>query len=94
MTCIVCPICKLTDSGEISGHRCPGAGIGRAELDNPVRMLTTTVAQTEELELLPVRTQTPVPKAKLMDCLSHAKRLRVSPSKMGQVICPTWREGG
>lgn len=93
MTCIVCPMgCKLTvDSGEISGHRCTrGRDWAQAELANPVRMLTTTVAlEAGELELLPVRTQMPVPKAKLMDCLNHVKRLRVkAPVRMGQVICP------
>ncbi len=93
MTCIVCPMgCRLTvDSGEVSGHRCNrGRDWALAEVTNPVRVLTTTVAlEGGELELLPVRTLAPVPKAKLRDCLRHANRLRVkAPVRLGQVICP------
>lgn len=92
MTCIVCPLgCQIfVASGGISGHRCPrGKEWAQKETTNPVRMLTTTVALEEgELELLPVRTESPVPKRMLMDCLRHTKSLRVkAPVKVGQVIC-------
>lgn len=93
MTCIVCPMgCRVTvDSGEVSGQSCArGRDWALAEAVNPVRMLTTTVALEDgEVELLPVRTQVPVPKGKLMDCQHHANRLRVkAPVQLGQVICP------
>lgn len=84
--------CRVTvDGNEVSGHSC---GRGRdwalAETVHPVRMLTTTVALVGgELELLPVRTQLPVPKDKLRECQEHANRIQVkAPVVVGQVVCP------
>lgn len=93
LTCIVCPMgCKIKVAGaEISGHGCArGRDWAIREAAEPVRILTTTIAlEGGELALLPVRTESPVPKDKLMHCLRHANQLRVSvPVKAGQVICP------
>ncbi|HQD20541.1 MAG TPA: DUF1667 domain-containing protein [Bacillota bacterium] len=93
MTCIVCPLgCQISvTDGEASGYTCPrGKAWAEQEATRPVRTLTTTVMLLGgEYPLLPVRTQQPVPKGKLMDCMDHANSLRVeAPVKAGQVICP------
>lgn len=92
MTCIVCPQgCQISiTAGEVKGYSClRGKNWALQEATMPVRTLTTTVLlEGSELALLPVRTQGPVPKSKLMDCLRHANCLRVqAPVQAGQVLC-------
>jgi CxxC motif-containing protein len=92
MTCIVCPLgCQISViDGEAEGYTCPrGKNWALQEAAMPMRILTTTVLlEGGELALLPVRTQGPVPKSKLTDCLRQANRLRVqAPVQAGQVLC-------
>jgi len=92
LTCIVCPMgCRITVNGEdVKGHGCVrGKDWAVQEFTNPVRILTTTIAlEGGELDLLPVRTETYVPRSKLLDCIGHANCLRVkAPVTVGQVIC-------
>lgn len=92
MTCIVCPLgCQISViDGEAEGYTClRGKNWALQEAAMPMRVLTTTVLlENGELALLPVRTQGPVPKSKLRDCLRQANRLRVqAPVQAGQVIC-------
>lgn len=92
LTCIVCPMgCRImVEAGEARGHACPrGMDWALQEAANPLRTVTSTVAlMGGELELLPVRTEFPVPKAKVAACIDHINRLRVrAPVKIGQVIC-------
>lgn len=99
MTCIVCPLgCQISViDGEARGYSCPrGKAWAVQEATKPMRMLTTTVLlEGGELALLPVRTQGPVPKSKLTDCLRQANRLRVkAPVQAGQVLCPDLAETG
>lgn len=99
LTCIVCPMgCQISvTEGETTGYSCPrGKKWAEQEVARPMRTLTTTVLLIGgEYPLLPVRTQLPVPKSKLMDCLRHANSLRVeAPVEVGQVICPDLAETG
>ena len=77
LTCIVCPRgCALSIEMEdgkilkISGASCKrGEGYAQSECTNPVRTLTTTVA-LEGGGVLPVKTDRPVPKELLFECMN------------------------
>ncbi len=94
LICIGCPRgCHLQVDEEngyaVSGNRCPiGAKYGKEELANPTRTLTTTVRLEGGLhEMLPVRTDKPLPKGKLMEAMQLINQVKVkAPVKMHQVI--------
>lgn len=95
LTCIVCPVgCKLTalmDGMDISieGNACPrGKKYGLDELCSPTRMLTSTVrVEGGFLPRLPVRTKSPIPKAKLAEALEVMRGVTMkAPVASGQVI--------
>ncbi len=75
LTCIGCPIgcaLRVEVKGEeitVSGNTCPrGEKYARAEVTNPVRTLTSTVAlEGGSIARVPVRTRGEVPKGKLFD---------------------------
>ncbi len=76
LVCIVCPRgCRLTVDEEngfiVTGNQCPrGAEYGKNEILNPVRTLTTTVRiKSETMKLCPVRTEKPIPKAKMFEAV-------------------------
>ena len=94
--CTVCPMgCQIHVAGEadviqsVTGHTCPrGEAYARAEFIHPVRTLTTTVRIMNAAEpLLAVRTEKPVPKTKLFECM-EVRRGAVfhSPVKPHQVL--------
>lgn len=76
LTCIVCPIgCQLkieTDNEKVvsvTGNTCPrGAKYAQDEITNPMRVITTTV-RAKTGEIVPVKTDKSVPKAKLFECM-------------------------
>jgi CxxC motif-containing protein len=96
LTCISCPMgCQLTVvmSGHeikmISGNQCPiGSKYAHAELRNPVRMLTSTLkVKNGTLPVVPVKTQTPIPKDQLFPCLNALKDIELqAPIKIGDII--------
>ena len=96
ITCIECPKgCKLsieTDNGKIvklSGNQCAkGEQYGRAEVENPMRILTSAVLSEElSLRMVPVRTDKPIPKSRLVDAMDRIKKIRLSkPVAAGEVI--------
>ncbi|HOM42066.1 MAG: DUF1667 domain-containing protein [Clostridia bacterium] len=98
VTCTVCPIgCSLevigdsgSDSGYlVKGNRCNrGIGYAIAEVTNPTRILTTTVKLNNAfLRRLPVRTDKPVPKNLLLDCMKVINSVEVdTPIALGTVI--------
>ena len=95
ITCTRCPMgCTLTVTEKrgilpVPGQGCPrGEAYGRSEYTCPVRTLTTTVLVTGGAEpLLPVRTDRPIPKEKLFDCMEIVRSLRVAaPVSAGQVL--------
>ena len=96
-TCIGCPMgCEVTvtvnDADEImkvAGNGCKeGKEYAQSEHNNPVRVLTTTVlVERSERRTLPVRTNKPIPKDKLMEAMIALAKVRVDrPFKIGQIV--------
>lgn len=86
--CTICPMgCHITVKGEgdniesIEGYTCKlGLEHAKAEFSHPVRILTTTVKlDSETSPLLAVRSNKPVPKELLMDCMEEIKKVKVTP---------------
>ena len=77
LTCIVCPIgCSLEieiEDGkviDVKGNTCPrGKQYGISECTNPERMVTTTI-RCENGMVLPVKTDRPIPKDKVFECMN------------------------
>lgn len=94
LTCIVCPVgCTIKvemlggEVKSIDGFRCPrGRDYGISECLRPVRTLTTTVYAGEG-KMLPVKTDRPVPREKLFDCMAAVNRAAAAPPvEAGAVI--------
>ncbi len=96
ITCIECPQgCQLEvdiDGGhviKVTGNKCAkGEAYAKAEIENPARVLTTTVlTRGLGLKMLPVRTSGPIPKGKLMPAMAEIRKVVLEkPVKAGQVI--------
>ena len=95
LTCIVCPVgCKLKatiDGADINieGNTCArGKKYGLDELCSPVRMITSTVkVEGGFLPRLPVRSASPIPKARVLDALAALKSVRMqAPVEIGQLV--------
>lgn len=94
--CTVCPRgCHILAEGDgknvtlLDGYGCKrGITYATAEYSNPVRILTTTVkVGDKENELLPVRSNVPVPQGKLFDCMEIIKKTMVkAPVKRYDII--------
>ena len=92
--CITCPKgCHLSVDEEngyaVTGNSCPrGAEYGKNELLHPVRVVTSTVRiDGAMLPRLPVKTDRPLPKEKMFDCMELIDSITVqSPVKVGQVL--------
>lgn len=95
--CIMCPLaCQVTvsidDKGNITSvtnYLCKqGEKYAISECQFPGRILTTTVLTEGSLhKLLPVRTDKPVPRARLMEVMYSLSQIKVKPPiKMGQII--------
>ncbi|MGB9672020.1 MAG: DUF1667 domain-containing protein, partial [Candidatus Norongarragalinales archaeon] len=95
-TCIGCPVgCEITlttDDGvivEVVGGECRlGTEYAKKEFINPERILTTTVrVEGGVLPVLPVRTEKPIQKKLIKDCMRKLAKVVVkAPIKCGQVI--------
>ncbi len=97
LTCTVCPMgCRISvktgSDGrieEITGNSCKrGIAYAQAECTNPLRTITSTVrVEGGQARVVPVKTDKPVPKALIMDCMKEINRVRVSPPVMsGDII--------
>jgi CxxC motif-containing protein len=95
MTCIVCPNgCKLEvtyekDSITVKNALCPrGDEYARNELINPVRNVTSTVkVQGGVLQLVSVRSNKPVPKAKMVEIVEALKEVELkAPVGFHQIV--------
>jgi CxxC motif-containing protein len=96
LTCIECPTgCAITVAVEngkvmsVDGFGCRrGRDYAIAEIECPVRILTTTVvAEGLALRMIPVRTSGPIPRERLMDAMSEIRRARVRrPVRVGDVV--------
>ncbi|MHC1693801.1 MAG: DUF1667 domain-containing protein [Eubacteriales bacterium] len=96
MTCTVCPVgCELTVSIEdtavssVEGNSCKrGVEYAKSEIVDPRRTLTSVVpVDGSDIEMLPVKSSAPIPKARLMEGMGIIKKLRATaPVSMGQVL--------
>jgi len=96
ITCIICPVgCKARvtiENGKITkieDVECPrGEEYVTRELEAPVRDFFTTVRiKGAKTPVLPVRATQPIPKDKILDCVSElASTIVDAPVKAGDVI--------
>lgn len=94
LVCINCPkgceleVVKDGDKVVVTGHTCPkGEEYGRAELLNPVRMVTGLVRVAGMRKPLPVKTARPVPKSLIESVLFELHRTTVQlPILIGDVV--------
>ncbi len=95
--CIVCPIgCQMevmegkdTNGYVVTGNACPrGEKYGIKELTDPTRVLTTTIMLKKgKLKRLPVKTDIPIPKGKVLACMKELVSLEVeAPVKAGDIL--------
>lgn len=84
VACIICPLgCNIAvrDMGDsalrMEGNRCKrGEEYARDEFTRPMRILTTTVMlDGADSPLLPVRSDKPIPKELLMQCMAKIRNV-------------------
>ncbi|MBE5793006.1 MAG: DUF1667 domain-containing protein [Clostridiales bacterium] len=93
LICIVCPRgCRLTVDEEngymVSGNQCArGQEYGKNEIQHPVRTVTTTMRiQSASMKLCPVRTEKPIPKGMMFDCINALNAITLkAPVKTGDI---------
>lgn len=92
--CTICPRgCSVKVEGEgnniksVEGYSCKrGNEFATAEFINPVRILTTIVKAGDN-ELLPVRSNKPILKSKILECMEVIKQTAVkTPIKRYDVV--------
>ena len=95
LTCILCPRgCTLEVSGQpedlsVSGNSCPkGKDYAISECLHPTRTVTALVRiANRENTMVSVKTETPVPKGKMMDVIAMLHQVRLeAPVKIGDVV--------
>jgi CxxC motif-containing protein len=96
VTCVVCPVgCEIIITGserevaEVTGFQCKkGKSYAQNEHLNPKRIFTSTVkVRNYDYTVLPVRSDAPVPKKILFECMEIIRHITVtSPVKQGQII--------
>ncbi len=96
LTCIVCPMgCRLKVEQEgdeiisVEGNTCiRGENYAKTEIKKPMRVITTTVRAVSG-ELVPVKTDGPVPKGRVLECMERINTIH--PEKedcfVGGVVC-------
>jgi CxxC motif-containing protein len=96
ITCIECPVgCALSVDIEncrvikVSGNKCPkGEPYAASEVENPLRILTSAVlSRNLPLKMVPVRTDKPIPKSRIMEAMAEVKKIKVNKSlKVGETV--------
>jgi CxxC motif-containing protein len=96
LICIECPTgCQLSvdiDGGKlaaVSGNKCPkGQEYAVSEIEDPRRILTSAVlCEGLDVRMLPVRTDKPIPKARLTEAMEAIKKIRIKRAmKAGEVV--------
>ena len=95
ITCINCPVgCRLSvelENGQVvsvTGNTCPrGTAYAEAELTHPTRTLTSTVRMSNRTALLPVKTNRPISKEKMMEVMAMLRDVRATaPVHIGDVV--------
>ena len=100
LTCIECPrSCALNVDIEncqiikVEGSKCPkGEEYAKNEIENPLRILTGTVlAQDLALKMIPIRTDKPIPKIKILEAAAEIKKIKINkPVHAGDIIAPNF----
>lgn len=96
LTCIICPRgCQLLvefggdfdDNISVSGNLCPrGRTYAVNECTNPQRTVTSTV-RTSDGGVVAVKTDTTIPKSKMMECMDLINSVTVKlPVRVGDVV--------
>lgn len=94
LTCIVCPIgCGLKveiSNGEVvdvKGNTCKrGEEYAKNECTNPVRVVTSTM-KTEAGIPVPVKTDKPIPKNKVFECMDIINNTKIHlPINVGDIL--------
>ncbi len=97
ITCINCPVgCRLqvtVENGEVTavaGNSCNrGIPYAKQECVAPMRMVTAVTPVRGRKMPVSVKTRSPIPKAKIFDCMRALGELDVhAPVTAGQVVCP------
>jgi len=96
LICTVCPVgCSITvtlngkEVHDIKGNSCKrGAEYAAAESTNPVRTLTTSMRVVNgKSRMVPVKSQNPLPKGLLMDCMGVINQYTLkAPIVIGEVV--------
>lgn len=101
LTCIVCPKgCRLkvdTATFQVEGHSCPrGEEYGSKELQNPVRVVTSTVMTDSRIHpRLPVKTDGAIKKSLVLKATSLLDGVQVKlPVSIGDVILENILDSG
>lgn len=94
LTCIVCPKgCQLKAEIEnsevinVTGHTCPrGKQYAIDECTHPMRTITST-ARTANGDVIPVKTNTTIPKELMFDCMREINRAVAKlPARIGDIL--------
>jgi CxxC motif-containing protein len=96
LICIECPQgCELLaelKNGQmitVTGNTCPkGENYARSEIENPVRILTTSVlAEGLDRSMISIKSTTPIPKPQIMKAMQTIKKIKIThPVKVGDTI--------
>lgn len=96
LICIGCPLgCQLQvklegdQVIEVTGNTCKrGEEYGKKECTNPTRIVTSSVyVEGGEIEVVPVKTESDIPKEKIFDCIKALKGITVkAPVNIGDII--------
>lgn len=97
LTCIVCPLgCLLevekneNEVVSVEGNGCKrGKDYAVTECTNPQRVITTTV-RTQEGNIIPVKTDKPIPKSMIFECMKDINLLCPNGENgymVGDIIC-------
>jgi len=97
ITCINCPVgCRMNVNVEngkvvsVTGNSCKrGVEYALQESVAPKRMVTAVVTVVDRKMPVSVKTRTPVPKAKIFDCMQAIESLTLkAPVRMGDIVYP------
>lgn len=94
LICIMCPKgCRLTvdedNDYKVTGYGCAkGVTYGKAEVTNPVRVLTSTVVvDGARYPRCPVKTAEGIPKGKLKEAMKEINKVHLTaPVKIGDIV--------
>lgn len=96
LICIECPAgCALSVEIKgskvvsVTGHTCEkGEVYAQSEVENPLRIVTSTVMTTfASVKFLPVRTEKPIPKARIFDIMAAIRKIIVdTPLNAGDIV--------